>query len=312
MLQTKLNNKVISLMGPTASGKTDLALNLLKNNNLEIISVDSVMFYREFNIGSAKPEKNILQKYPHRLVNILDPFERYSVAMFYKDLLVQIKEVHLNRKTPLLVGGSMMYFKTFFSGGLSNLSIVSEEIKNKINDMLKQNDLNYLYNFLMNVDKNAAKKIHYNDKYRIIRMLEIYFSNKEKPSDLLKRCSKNVQYFNNLNISIIPKDRTFIHNNIENRFDNMIKKGFLEEVLQIRKKYKNLKLPAMSTIGYKQASEYLNGNIDKETMRDSTLAATRQLAKRQITWLRHLDGTTVYTCTDYDNIDKTVKNFLAN
>lgn len=311
MLQKK-ENKVISLMGPTASGKTDLALNLLENNNLEIISIDSVMLYKEFNIGSAKPEKKILKKYPHRLVNILEPTERYSAAIFYKDLLQQIKEVHLNKKTPLLVGGSMMYFKTFFSGGLSNLNNVSEEIKKKINDMLEKNDLIYLYNFLKNVDINAAKKIHFNDKYRIIRMLEIYFSNKKKPSDLLKPSSKNIQYFNNLNISIIPNDRSLIHNNIENRFDNMIKKGFLEEVLNLRKKYKNINLPAMSTIGYKQANEYLKGNIDKDTMKQNALAATRQLAKRQITWLRHLDATTVYTFADYDNIDKTVKNFLAN
>ena len=307
----KENNKVISLMGPTASGKTDLALNLLKNNNIEIISVDSVMFYKEFNIGSAKPEKNILKNFPHRLVNILDPIERYSVAMFYKDLLSQIKEVHLNSKTPLLVGGSMMYFKTFFYGGLSKLTNVSEDIKKEINDMLKQNNLKYLYNFLKNVDKKAAQKIHYNDKYRIIRMLEIYLSNKKKPSDLLKRCSKNVQYFNNLNISIIPFDRSVIHSNIELRFDKMIEKGFLDEVLQLKKKYKNLELPAMNTIGYKQASQYLEGGINKETMRENTLAATRQLAKRQITWLRHLDATTVFTYADYVNIEKTVNNFLA-
>ena len=188
-------------MGPTASGKTDLAIFLKKKFNIEIISVDSVLLYKEFNIGSAKPDAQTLKDFPHKMVNILEPYEKYSVAQFYKDLFVQINNAHNDNKIPLLVGGSMMYFKTFFLGGLSKLENISNDTKKKVLDMLKINGLPYLYSYLKKIDPISSDKIHFNDKYRIIRMLEIYFSNSKKPSDVLKKCSENVQCFNNLNLS---------------------------------------------------------------------------------------------------------------
>ena len=305
-------NKVMSLMGPTASGKTDLAIFLKKNFDIEIVSVDSVMFYKEFNIGSAKPNKETLIKFPHRMIDILEPYQKYSVAQFYDDLLIQIKDIHSVGKTPLLVGGSMMYFKTFFLGGLSYLERVTNDVKKHVSEMFKNNDLLYLYNYLKKIDPVSARKIHFNDKYRIIRMLEIYFSNNKKPSDVLKKSSKNVQNFNNLNLSIIPLERKLLHENIEKRLSNMLEKGFIDEVEELREKYSDINLPAMSTIGYKQANDYLNGTINSSVMRNNILAATRQLAKRQITWLRHLDASTVYTFLDYDNIVKRVKYFLSD
>jgi len=312
MLQKKSMNKVMSLMGPTASGKTDLAIFLKKNFNIEIVSVDSVMFYKEFNIGSAKPDKETLIKFPHRMIDILEPYQKYSVAQFYDDLLIQIKDIHSIGKTPLLVGGSMMYFKIFFLGGLSDLKSVTIEIKNHVLKMFEDNDLLYLYNYLKKIDPVSAKKIHFNDKYRILRMLEIYFSNNKKPSDVLKKYSNTIQNFNNLNLSMIPTERKFLHVNIEERLSNMLDKGFIDEVEELREKYSDFSLPAMSTIGYKQASDYLKGEINYSVMRDNILAATRQLAKRQITWLRHLDASTVYTFLDYDNIVKRVKYFLSD
>ena len=303
-------NKVISLMGPTACGKTDLAIFLKKNFNVEIVSVDSVMLYKEFNIGSAKPDLKTLIDYPHRMVDILEPHQDYSVAKFYQDLLTQINTIHSVKKTPLLVGGSMMYFRTFFSGGLSNLDPVSKDIRTKVSNMLENFGLSYLYSFLKDIDPKSANKIHFNDRYRVVRMLEIYFSNKEKPSDVLKKCSENVQCFNNLNLSIIPNNRIFLHKNIEKRINIMLEKGFLNEVLDLKRKYIGINLPAIKTIGYKQANEHLNGNYDLDTMKDKMLYATRQLAKRQITWLRHLDATTVYTFADYDNIKSRVNIFL--
>ena len=311
MLQKKSMNKVLSIMGPTASGKTDLAIRLSEKFNLEIISIDSVMLYKEFNIGSAKPNKNTLLKFPHKMVDILEPYEKYSVALFYNELINQIKIAHDLKKTPILVGGSMMYFKTFFSGGLSKLNDISIETKKYVNSMFESHSLKYLYNYLKDIDPESAKKIHPNDIYRIQRMLEIFFSNNEKPSIILKKCSKNVQYFNNLNLSILPNDRKSIHKNIEKRFNIMINDGLIDEVSFLLKKYGDLKLPAMSTIGYKEVNKYLSGNIGLNDMKEEILSATRQLAKRQITWLRHLDSTTVYSFIDYDNIESRIEFFLT-
>ena len=311
MLQKRSMNKVLSIMGPTASGKTDLAIRLSEKFNLEIISIDSVMLYKEFNIGSAKPNKNTLLKFPHKMVDILEPYEKYSVALFYNELINQIKIAHDLKKTPILVGGSMMYFKTFFSGGLSKLNDISIETKKYVNSMFESHSLKYLYNYLKDIDPESAKKIHPNDKYRIQRMLEIFFSNNEKPSITLKKCSKNVQYFNNLNLSILPINRKSIHKNIEKRFNIMINDGLIEEVSFLLKKYVDLKLPAMSTIGYKEVNKYLSGSIGLNDMKEEVLSATRQLAKRQITWLRHLDSTTVYSFIDYDNIESRIEFFLT-
>lgn len=311
MLQKRSMNKVLSIMGPTASGKTDLAIRLSEKFNLEIISIDSVMLYKEFNIGSAKPNKNTLLKFPHKMVDILEPYEKYSVALFYNELINHIKIAHDLKKTPILVGGSMMYFKTFFSGGLSKLNDVSIETKKYVNSMFESHSLKYLYNYLKDIDPESARKIHPNDIYRIQRMLEIFFSNNEKPSITLKKCSKNVQYFNNLNLSILPNDRKQIHKNIEKRFNIMINDGLIDEVSFLLKKYVDLKLPAMSTIGYKEVNKYLSGSIGLNDMKEEILSATRQLAKRQITWLRHLDSTTVYSFIDYDNIESRIEFFLT-
>ena len=221
-------NKVISLLGPTASGKTEFAIFLKKNFDLEIISIDSVMIYKYFNIGTAKPNESILKKIPHKMVNIIEPFEKFSVAKFYSNLLDCINEAHSKGKVPILVGGSMMYFKTFFSGGLSDLENVSESTKKKVQEIFASKDLENIYDFLKKLDPLIAKNIHPNDKYRIARMLEIYFSNNEIPSIALSRF-QNVQCFNNLNLSIIPNDRTLLHNNIE-RTNSMIDMGLIDEV----------------------------------------------------------------------------------
>lgn len=304
-------NKVISLLGPTASGKTDLAIHLSKNFDFDIISVDSVMLYKEFNIGSAKPNQETLLKFPHKMVDILNPSDKYSVARFYNDLIKNIKNSHSLGKIPLLVGGSMMYFKTFFSGGLSDVKEVSSDVKDHVRNMMQEYSLDYLHNYLKDIDSSSAKNIHFNDRYRISRMLEIFFSNNEKPSIILNKCAENVQYFQNLNLSIIPTDRVILHNNIEKRLKKMINCGLIDEVAQLLEKHKCSEMPAMSTIGYKQVRDYLQGDLSSDDMRKNILSATRQLAKRQITWLRHLDSTTVYSFSDYDNIEKRIKFFLG-
>ena len=304
-------NKVICLMGPTSIGKTALSISLCEQFNIEIVSVDSVMIYKEFNIGSAKPCNLTLKQYPHSMIDIIEPWETYSVAFFYRDLLRNIDDIHKRGKIPLLVGGSMMYFKTFLLGGLSQMNEVSSQIRRKVNQMFEENGLEYLYKFLKKVDKESAEKVHHNDKYRIIRLVEIYFSNnKRKPSKIFSKCLENVQYYDMLNISIIPNDRSLLHLRIEQRLEKMLNDGFLDEVSSIKDKYPDKDLPALRTIGYKEANSYLEDRIDIESMKSQILASTRQLAKRQITWLRHLDATTVFTLLDNGNILRRVDSFL--
>ena len=204
-----------------------------------------------------------------------------------------------------------MYFKTFFSGGLSDVKEVSSDVKDHVRNMMQEYSLDYLHNYLKDIDISSAKNIHFNDRYRISRMLEIFFSNNEKPSIILNKCAENVQYFQNLNLSIIPIDRVILHNNIEKRLKKMINCGLIDEVAQLLEKHKCSEMPAMSTIGYKQVRDYLQGDLSSDDMRKNILSATRQLAKRQITWLRHLDSTTVYSFSDYDNIEKRIKFFLG-
>lgn len=298
-------------MGPTSIGKTALSISLCEQFNIEIVSVDSVMIYKEFNIGSAKPCNLTLKQYPHSMIDIIEPWETYSVAFFYRDLLRNIDDIHKRGKIPLLVGGSMMYFKTFLLGGLSQMDEVSSQIRRKVNQMFEENGLEYLYKFLKKVDEESAKKVHHNDKYRIIRLVEIYFSNnKKKPSKIFSKCLENVQYYDMLNISIIPNDRSLLHLRIEQRLEKMLNDGFLDEVSSIKDKYPDKDLPALRTIGYKEANSYLEDRIDIESMKSQILASTRQLAKRQITWLRHLDATTVFTLLDNGNILRRVDSFL--
>ena len=298
-------------MGPTSIGKTALSISLCEQFNIEIVSVDSVMIYKEFNIGSAKPRSLTLKKYPHSMIDIIEPWETYSVAFFYRDLLRNLDDIHKRGKIPLLVGGSMMYFKTFLLGGLSQMNEVSSQIRRKVNQMFEENGLEYLYKFLKKVDEESAKKVHHNDKYRIIRLVEIYFSNnKKKPSKIFNKCLENVQFYDMLNISIIPSNRSLLHLRIEQRLEKMLNEGFLDEVSSIKHRYPNKDLPALRTIGYKEANSYLEGIIDIESMKSQILASTRQLAKRQITWLRHLDATTVFTLLDNGNILRRVDSFL--
>tara|TARA_Y100000996_G_scaffold374597_1_gene324864 strand:+ start:93 stop:998 length:906 start_codon:yes stop_codon:yes gene_type:complete len=298
-------------MGPTSIGKTDLSISLCEQFNIEVVSVDSVMIYKELNIGSAKPCSSILKKYPHSMIDIIEPWETYSVAFFYRDLLRNIDDIHKRGKIPLLVGGSMMYFKTFLVGGLSQMNEVSSQIRRKVYQMFEENGLEYLYQFLKKVDKESAKKVHHNDKYRIIRLVEIYFSNnKKKPSKIFNKCLEIVQYYDKLNISIIPNNRSLLHLKIQQRLENMLNEGFLDEVSSIKERYPNKDLPALKTIGYKEANSYLEDRIDIESMKSQILASTRQLAKRQITWLRHLDATTVFTLLDNGNILRRVDSFL--
>ncbi|MBP9721948.1 MAG: tRNA (adenosine(37)-N6)-dimethylallyltransferase MiaA [Gammaproteobacteria bacterium] len=283
---------VISLMGPTAIGKTDLAIRLyqaLKAQNIviDIISVDSAMVYRGLNIGSGKPEQEILANIPHGLVDIREPYDVFSVADFCQQALELIKISHDNNRVPLLVGGTIMYFNAL-QHGLAKLPSCDPLIRKTLEEQINHNGLNSLYSNLQEIDNKSAQKINPNDKQRIVRALEVYLTTGKPLSELLLNNTVNTfTGLNNINIMVAPDDRSWLHNNIATRFHQMLDNGFIAEVESLLANSKITDdLPAIKACGYKQVWQYLLGETDRETMIERSIIATRQLAKRQLTWLR--------------------------
>lgn len=281
-----MNNRIFCLMGPTASGKTQLAVQLVQHFPMEIISVDSAMVYREMNIGTAKPDVETLKIAPHRLIDIRDPAEPYSAAQFCEDAVREIKDIFAKGKIPLLVGGTMLYFRAL-QEGLSELPSADPLIRAKLNKEAEQSGWPALHERLAKIDPVAAKRIHSNDSQRIQRALEVYeISGKsltlwqqEKPSLL--------ENFDIINFAVAPLDRAILHERIALRFKQMLKEGLIEEVKRLFERGDlNLQMPSMRSVGYRQVWEYLLGNLTYEEMQEKGVVATRQLAKRQLTWLR--------------------------
>lgn len=281
-----MNNRIFCLMGPTASGKTQLAVQLVQHFPMEIISVDSAMVYREMNIGTAKPDAETLKIAPHRLIDIRDPAEPYSAAQFCEDAVREIKDIFAKGKIPLLVGGTMLYFRAL-QEGLSELPSADPLIRAKLNKEAEQSGWPALHERLAKIDPVAAKRIHSNDSQRIQRALEVYeISGKsltlwqqEKPSLL--------ENFDIINFAVAPLDRAILHERIALRFKQMLKEGLIEEVKRLFERGDlNLQMPSMRSVGYRQVWEYLLGNLTYEEMQEKGVVATRQLAKRQLTWLR--------------------------
>ncbi len=278
---------VIFVMGPTASGKTGLAFKIFDQFPCEIISVDSVMIYRGMDIGSAKPPSNILQKYPHHLINILDPSERYSAADFRNDTAQLIQQINANGKIPLLVGGTMLYFSAL-QRGLSEMPSANLELRNKIEEQAKTHGWQAMHEQLALVDAKAAEKIHANDPQRIQRALEVYALTGIPISEWQQKNNTPTQPLQILKLALLPEDRTELHRRIVLRFDEMLEQGFVDEVKHLFNRGDlHTQMPAMRAVGYRQIWEYLAGNDDMDTMREKAIAATRQLAKRQLTWLRN-------------------------
>lgn len=286
-------------MGPTASGKTDLACKIFDEFSCEIVSVDSVMIYRGMDVGSAKPEPETLKKYPHHLIDILDPSEAYSVANFRADALRLIKEIQQRGKTPLLVGGSMLYFNAL-QRGLANMPNANPQIRAKMNQLAIENGWEFLHTRLNEVDPQAAERIHPNDPQRIQRALEVYELTGIPISAWHAKTMQLELPFDALKLALIPEDRKLLHQHIEERFDQMLKNGFLQEMqtLYLRGDL-NEAMPAMRSIGYRQAWEHLAGKYDVATMREKAIIATRQLAKRQHTWLRRESNLLSYPVERY-------------
>lgn len=277
---------VIFLMGPTASGKTTLALALHRQLPVEIISVDSAMVYRGMDIGTAKPGPEILKQVPHRLIDICDPVESYSVGRFCEDALAAISEIHAQQKIPLLVGGTGLYFRTL-EQGISALPPADLVIRAALEAEARQIGSRGMHERLAAIDAESAHRIHPNDPQRIQRALEVYEITGKPLSDFFSEGRQTPLPYTPVKIIIAPDDRAVIHARVQQRFIDMMDAGLLEEV---RVLYENqaihAALPAMRMVGYRQIWRYLDGSIDYQTMLEYAIVATRQLAKRQMTWLR--------------------------
>lgn len=279
-------------MGPTASGKTSLALKLATHLPIEVISVDSALIYRDMNIGTAKPTLPELQQVKHYLIDIISPLETYSVAQFLFETNLIIRDILHRNKVPVLVGGTMMYYNALING-ISNLPESDSLIRNILEQKLHSKGLDALYKELQTVDFQSTLKINVNDKQRIIRALEVFYISGKPISALQKQNNQHVvKDINFLSFAIIPEDRSVLHNRINARFDKMINEGFIEEVKQLRDIYPSLKMSdnSMRCVGYKEVWQYLDKQISYNDMLEMGKAATRQLAKRQITWLRSLSA----------------------
>ncbi|NCT57065.1 MAG: tRNA (adenosine(37)-N6)-dimethylallyltransferase MiaA [Legionella sp.] len=276
---------VICLMGPTASGKTSLACELVKHLPYEIISVDSAMIYRDMNIGTAKPEADILQQAPHRLIDICSPTASYSAAQFCDDANQAGEEILNAGKTPLLVGGTMMYFRAF-QEGLSVLPEANPEVREKIACEARDHSWVHMHQKLAKLDPITAARLHPNDTQRIGRALEVYALTGQPLSDILGEARAVIPY-RFINMILFPEQRAWLHERIARRFDEMLALGFLDEVDMLLARWDlTREHPSMRSVGYRQALDYRAGMCDYSAFREHGIAATRQLAKRQLTWLR--------------------------
>ena len=305
-------------MGPTASGKTDLAIFLTEHFPVDIISVDSALVYRGLDIGSAKPSSEELEKAPHRLLDVVDPSEAYSAARFRKDALREMDEIIKAGRIPLLVGGTMLYFRALLEG-LSKLPESDEETRKNIAEQAEEIGWEKMHQRLAKVDAEAAARIHPNDPQRISRALEVYEMTGKPMSQLQKEQKAEPLPYEVLKLALIPSDRAVLHQRIEKRFGQMLEQGLVDEVKTLRDRGDlHEDLPAIRAVGYRQVWDYLESRIDYNEMQERGVIATRQLAKRQFTWLRSEKGLTIYDLSRYsmqhiqESVLKTVKEYLSS
>jgi tRNA dimethylallyltransferase len=302
---------IICLMGPTAAGKTALAIKLAERLPIEIISVDSALVYRGLDIGTAKPEPHLLAQIRHHLVDILEPTEAYSAAQFRHDALQAIEQILARGKVPLLTGGTMLYFRAL-EHGLSQLPPADPEIRSRLEDEARESGWPALHARLAAIDPAAAGRIHANDPQRIQRALEVFELTGETLSHLQQRPGRELFPYPLAKWVIAPQDRTWLHARIEARFRQMLAQGFIEEVVRLRSRGDlSPDMPSMRAVGYRQVWEYLDGLYDYETMIGRGVAATRQFAKRQFTWLRSEAGAEWFASEDEGHADLLAARALA-
>lgn len=297
-----MSDLAILLMGPTATGKTQLALQLATCYPIEIISVDSALIYKDMNVGTAKPTLQELAQVPHHLIDIISPLESYSVANFISQSSALIKQINKRGKLPVLVGGTMMYYNALLNG-ISKLPEADAHMRQQLYERGLELGWEGLHNELKSVDNVAALKIMPNDQQRIIRALEVFYLT-GRPISQLQQENKTtlMEDVNFLKLAILPTKREILHQRINQRFINMLNDGFVEEVRGLQQQYPQLTMEhsAMRCVGYHQVWQYLSGELSYAQLIDAGMAATRQLAKRQITWLKNMSATNL---DDEQNLD---------
>jgi tRNA dimethylallyltransferase len=307
----------IFLMGPTASGKTDLAMALTRALPCELISVDSALVYKGMDIGTAKPSKALLAEYPHRLVDILDPAERYSAADFRRDALSAMADITARGRIPLLVGGTMLYFKALVEG-LAEMPAADAALREALETQAAVEGLQALHAELARVDPVSAARIHPNDPQRIMRALEVYRVSGQSMTEL--RQLQNVQKgmpgasggsqlpYTVASLAIAPAQRSVLHERIALRFEQMLEQGFVDEVRALRDRGDlHADLPSIRAVGYRQVWEHLDGALSVSEMKERGIIATRQLAKRQFTWLRSWSNLHWLDSLARDNLTQSLK-----
>ena len=273
-------------MGPTASGKTGLAIDLCQRFPFEIISVDSALVYRGMDIGTAKPDAETLRRAPHRLIDIRDPSESYSAADFRNDALQEMKSITDAGRVPLLAGGTMLYFNAL-EHGLSKLPAADPRVRESLEKQANEIGWKAMHEILMQMDPVAASRIHPNDPQRIQRALEVIAISGQPMSELQREMAGAALKYDVHKVIISPEPRSILHERIEQRFDLMLQAGFIEELKSLYARPDlTADMPAMRAVGYRQGWQWLAGDLSFEEMREKAIAATRQLAKRQLTWLR--------------------------
>lgn len=294
-------------MGPTASGKTALAIQLTQQLPCDIISVDSALVYRGLDIGTAKPDAETLRLAPHRLLGIRDPSEAYSVGQFRTDALREIADITAHDRIPLLVGGTMLYFRAL-QKGLAELPQADQKIRARLSHDAETLGLQALHHRLQNIDPVAAARIHPNDPQRIQRALEVYELTGQTLTALCEKSADELLHYKIINIALAPQDRQVLHNNIALRFQQMLEQGFVAEVEKLYKRGDlNPDLPALRAVGYRQVWDYLAGKYSYDDMRDRAIIATRQLAKRQLTWLRSWENIHWIDSEDPQRLERILK-----
>lgn len=304
---------IIFLLGPTASGKTDWAIDWHNQfEAIEIISVDSVMVYKECNVGSAKPSDATLEKYPHHLVNHVSLDSIFSVADFYAAAIELIENIHAREKIPLMVGGSMMYFN-LLKTGISTLPPADRQLRKKLEEKILTNGVEALHADLKNLDADAADNIKPQDSQRIIRAIEIITSTgisldgnrASLPTSQLK------DKYHLIEFGIFPSDRSKLHERIESRQGALVGDKLLEEITQIQNAFKiSAEHPAMKAINYRQGLQVLEGKIEKSELFEKSLYATRQFAKRQCTWMRGWENLTYFDLHQEEEATEQLKKHL--
>lgn len=311
----------IFLMGPTAAGKTDLALDLARHLPCELISVDSALVYRGMDIGTAKPEKAILEAFPHRLIDIRDPAQSYSAAEFRSDALAAMAEITAKGRIPLLVGGTMLYYKALLEG-LADMPSADPAVRAELEARAEHEGWEALHRELAEVDPESAARIHPNDPQRLTRALEVY-----QVSGMTMTAHRQRQALQNpdsgpsgrgqlpytvAHLAIAPTQRQVLHARIAQRFRLMLEQGFVEEVEALRERRDlHAGLPSIRAVGYRQVWEYLDGDLTRAEMEERGIIATRQLAKRQFTWLRSWADIHWLDSLACDNLPRTLK-YLAS